>query len=63
MNIKEFRYIYNIYQANYYIKNKIELIEVGTAPNGRVFYKFKDSYKLQQTFKSWCNLQNNKKNN
>lgn len=61
MHIKEFRYIYNIYQANYYIKNKIELIEVGTASNGRVFYKFKDSYKLQQTFKSWCNMQNNKK--
>ena len=57
MVIKEFRYIYNIYQANYYIKNNIELIEVGTATNGRVFYKFKDSYKLQKVFKDWCNIQ------
>lgn len=63
MIIKEFRYIYNIYQANYYIANNIKPVDFGTASNGKVFYKFKDSYELQQVFKSWCNLQNNKKNN
>lgn len=57
MVIKQFRYVYNLYQANYYIKNNIELIEVGTAKNGRVFYKFKDSYKLQEVFQNWCNIQ------
>lgn len=60
MIIKEFRYVYNIYQANYYIKNNIELLEVGTAKNGRVFYKFKDSHELQLVFKSWCSIQHKK---
>ena len=54
MNIKDFRYVYNLYQAQYYINNDIELVEVNKTNKGYVYYKFKDSVKLQQVFKNWC---------
>ena len=60
MIIKEFRYIYNINQANFYLKHNIQLIETGVAGTGKTFYKFKDSRRLQEVYKKWLDYTNNK---
>ncbi|UZW14340.1 hypothetical protein OSC52_00265 [Clostridium pasteurianum] len=51
--IKEFRYIYNMEQANFYIQNGLVPVEVGTGAKKDVFLKFKDGEELQMVFKLW----------
>lgn len=51
--IKEFRYIYNMKQANFYIQQGLIPMEVGTGEKQDVYIKFKDSERLQEVFKKW----------
>lgn len=52
--IKDFRYIYNIKQANFYIDNNMFPIETGrNDKTGNIYYKFKNSKELQNVFAKW----------
>lgn len=51
-NIKNYRYIYDIKQANFYIQNGHCPIEVGICKKG-IYLKFKDNENLQKTFHKW----------
>lgn len=55
MNIKDFRYVYNKQQAEFYmftyhiIPEKID----DNPTTGKRYYKFKDSELLQRAYKTW----------
>lgn len=52
--IKDYRYLYNMEQVNFYIANKIYPIETGiNSKTGNTYYKFKDSEELQKVFCKW----------
>ncbi|URZ00587.1 hypothetical protein [Clostridium felsineum] len=51
--MKEFRYIYNVLQANFYVQHDIKLIEVGVGKKKDVYFKFKDGQELQKIFRLW----------
>lgn len=52
--IKEYRYIYNPVQANFYIQNDLRLEEIGISEKQNdIFFKFKDSEELQRCFRKW----------
>lgn len=54
--IKDYRYIYNMEQANFYILFGLTKDIVGSGiSNGSAFIKFKDSEKLQEAFDLWMN--------
>lgn len=52
--VKEFRYIYNMEQANFYLQNGLTPIGVGIGGKNEVFLKFIDGEVLQTVFKKWC---------
>ncbi|MFT8312939.1 MAG: hypothetical protein ABF633_01645 [Clostridium sp.] len=51
--IKDFRYIYNMEQANFYLKNGLVPVGFGTGVKQDVYIKFKDCERLQEIFKNW----------
>ena len=54
--IKDYRYIYNLQQAYFYIREGLTPIDEGkNLKTNKRFYKFKDSENLQQIFRKWCN--------
>lgn len=56
--IKDFRYIYDLNQANFYIQNNHTPVQCGSCDRG-VWLKFKDSEDLQLVFGSWMDRKNN----
>lgn len=55
--IKDYRYLYNPKQAEFYIKNGImpESIDINKKTN-KVFFKFKDGKELQKIYHKWMVL-------
>ena len=50
--IKDFRYIYDLNQANFYMEKNHCPIQCGYCDRG-FWLKFKDSDELQQVFRDW----------
>lgn len=57
--VKEFRYIFNISQANYYLENGLIPIGFGVGSKKDVYIKFKDSKELQDVFSKWMDRKYN----
>ncbi|MDF2883757.1 MAG: hypothetical protein K0R54_4321 [Clostridiaceae bacterium] len=57
--IKEFRYIYDMNQANFYLQNGQIPLEFGIGGKNDVFIKFKDSNELQEIFHKWMDRKHN----
>lgn len=55
--IKDYRYVYDMNQANFYIQNGHAPIEAGNCKRG-VYLKFKDSSELQKSFCKWMDRKN-----
>lgn len=54
MKMKEFIYIYNLQQANFYLQNGVIPVEIAKSElNGRTYAKFKRS-ETKQIFDKWC---------
>jgi hypothetical protein len=54
--IKDYRYIYNMEQVNFYILFGLNCDICGSGvSNGKAYIKFKDSKKLQEAFSLWMN--------
>ncbi|MDF2884967.1 MAG: hypothetical protein K0R54_5538 [Clostridiaceae bacterium] len=51
--IKEFRYIYDMNQANFYLQNGQIPVCFGKGGRNDIYIKFKDSEELQKIFKQW----------
>ncbi|MGL4451162.1 MAG: hypothetical protein ACRCTZ_08240 [Sarcina sp.] len=59
-NVKEYQYIYNLHQANWFIKKGARAYELGTHDNGNVFVKFKRE-ELSTMWTEWINYKNSYK--
>ena len=57
--IKEYRYIYNMQQASFYIQNGLEPIGCGIGDKKEIYIKFKDSEELQYIFNQWIDRKYN----
>lgn len=57
--IKEFRFVYDMNQANFYLENGQIPVKFGVGGKDDVFIKFKDSEELQQIFKKWMDRKPN----
>jgi hypothetical protein len=54
--IKDYRYVYNPAQAEFYIKNGLIPIAIGNHKKTKnMFFKFKDSAYLQTLYHEWIN--------
>lgn len=51
--VKDFRYIYDMNQANFYLDNGQVPVGFGVGGKNDVYVKFKDSEKLQNVFHKW----------
>ena len=54
-NEKEFVYIYNQYQSEFYFSKGIVPVKVGTGSKGDFYVMFKNTKELQKAFTEWCN--------
>lgn len=57
--IKDFRYIYDMNQANFYLQQGQVPVECGTSTKNNVYIKFKDSEELQRIFHKWMDRKYN----
>lgn len=48
-------YIYNLYQADYFIKHKVSPIEIGRGNKNHIYIKFVRDLDSEQVFKMWVN--------
>ena len=55
MQPKEYFYIYNFNQANFYMQSGIKPFEVGIGKKGEPYIKFKNTIELQAAFTKWMN--------
>lgn len=51
---KEFVYIYNQYQSEYYFSKGIVPVKIGRGMKGDVYVMFRNTEELQQAFTEWC---------
>lgn len=59
MNNKFF-YIYNPHQANFFIMNGLEVLEIGKGNKGDVYVKFLRNAKSEEVFDRWISRCRNK---
>jgi hypothetical protein len=57
--VKDYRYIYNMDQANFYLENGQVPVEFGVGAKNDIYVKFKDSKELQNTFHEWVSRKYN----
>jgi hypothetical protein len=58
IDIKEFFYIYNVKQADFFVKNNLQPIEIGKGNSQAVYIKFLRNDDSNKVFDMWCNIQN-----
>ncbi len=47
-------YIYNLKQSEFFIKEGLEVLEIGVR-NGKVYHKFLRDEQAEKIFSKWCN--------
>lgn len=52
---QKFFYIYNPHQANFYVLNGLEVIEIGKGNKGDIYVKFLRNEKSEEVFTRWSN--------
>lgn len=56
MNMKkEFVYIYNQYQSEYYFSKGIVPVKVGRGMKGDIYVMFRNTDEVKNVFTEWCN--------
>jgi hypothetical protein len=57
--MEKYFYIYNLKQANFFIKNKIIPIELGKSNSDIVYVKFLRNEEADRIFTQWCYMNKN----
>lgn len=52
--MKKYYFIYDVRQANYYLKNGVELVEVGAGKKGDAYFKFIRNEHTEKVFAEWA---------
>ena len=52
---KEFVYIYNQFQSQFYFSKGILPLKVGNGSKGDTYTMFKNTEEVKQAFTEWCN--------
>lgn len=53
IDMKEFYYIYNQRQADFFYKSGLEIVEIGRGKQGDTFIKFEKDDKSRKAFSEW----------
>ncbi len=52
---KEFVFIYNQYQSEFYFSKGIVPVKVDRGSKGDIYVKFKNTDEVEKAFTEWCN--------
>lgn len=56
MSAKNYHYIYNMYQANFFIMNGLEVLEIGRGSKGDFYCRFLKTDKSKEVFDRWVKM-------